>query len=109
MRLRWRPAVAAGQVDRSLTAASNAVLDVQEDGLRLTWQLGLEFPRNQREQFSIALPAGYLLEKVEGGNVRGWEIRQTDRGQIAEVTLLQPAKDREQFTLRLYRAASRSA
>ena len=103
VRLRWRPTVAAGQVDHSLTAASNAVLDVQEDGLRLAWQLGLEFPRNQREQFSIALPAGYLLEKVEGGNVRGWEIRQSDRGQIAEVTLLQPAKDREQFTLRLYR------
>ena len=78
--IQWRPKVAEGQVDRSLTAASNAVLDVQEDGLRLAWQLGLEFRRSQREQFSVALPADYLLEKVEGDNVRGWEIRKTEQG-----------------------------
>ena len=103
--LQWRPVVGEGQIDRSLTAVSNAVLDVQEDGLRLVWQLGLEFRRSQREQFSVGLPAGYLLEKVEGNNVRGWEIRKTDRGTLVEVTLLQPAKDHEQFTLRLWRAA----
>ncbi len=101
--IRWRPEVAQGETDRSLTVASAAVLDVQEDGLRLWWQLGLEFRRAEREQFSVDLPAGYLLEKVEGNNVRGWEIRKTPRGQAVEVTLLQAAKDREQFTLRLWR------
>ena len=43
--IQWRPIVAEGQIDRSLTAASNATFDVQEDGLRLVWQLGLEFRR----------------------------------------------------------------
>jgi hypothetical protein len=39
LNLQWRPKVAEGQVDRSLTAESEAVLDVQEDGLRLTWRV----------------------------------------------------------------------
>lgn len=106
IQLQWRPAVAEGQIDRSLTAVSNAVLDVQEDGLRLAWQLGLEFRRGQRDRFRIDLPAGYLLEKVEGQNVRGWELQKTERGPAVEVVLLQQAKDYEQFILRLWRADS---
>ena len=35
------------------------MLDVQEDGLRLAWQLALEFRRSQREQFHVE-PAGRL-------------------------------------------------
>ena len=101
--LRWRPEVAAGQIDRTLTVASSAVFDVREDGLRLNWQLTLEFRRAERDQFSVKLPEGYLLEKVEGANVRGWEVRSGDGGRTVEVSLLQAAKDREQFTLRLWR------
>ncbi len=106
VQIAWRPAVAAGQIDRSLTAVSAASLDVQEDGLRLSWRVMLEFRRNQRERFNVNLPAGYLLEKVEGSNVRGWELRKTAAGQSVEVSLLQPAKDFEQFTLRLWRAGA---
>ena len=104
--IQWRPKVAEGQVDRSLTASSNAVLDVQEDGLRLVWQLALEFRRSQREQFSVAVPKEFLVEKVEGNNVRGWELRKTDQGQSVVVTLLKAAKDREDFTLRLWRGGA---
>jgi hypothetical protein len=104
--IQWRPKVAEGQVDRTLTASSNAVLDVQEDGLRLVWQLALEFRRSQREQFSVAVPKEFLVEKVEGSNVRGWEIRQSDQGQTVVVTLLKAAKDREDFTLRLWRGGA---
>ncbi len=39
LQLRWRPAATATQVDRSLSAVSNALLDIREDGLRLAWQL----------------------------------------------------------------------
>ena len=101
--LEWRPKVAEGEVDHSLTADSTAVLDVQEDGLRLTWKLALEFRRSQHEVFQVQLPADYLLEKVEGTNVRGWEIEAADQSQIVEVSLLKVAKDSEQFTLHLWR------
>jgi hypothetical protein len=104
--LQWRPKVNEGQVDPSLTADSTAVLDVQEDGLRLNWQMVLEFRRSQHDRFTLALPAAFLVEKVEGSNVRGWEVHKTDAGQTIEVVLLQPAKDREQFNLVLWRAGA---
>jgi len=99
--LQWRPKVAEAQVDRSLTVRSAAVLDVQEDGLRVAWQLGLEFPRSQRDTFTLRVPKGYLVEKVEGGNVRGWETREAADVQSVEVTLLNTAKDGERLTVLL--------
>ena len=51
------------------------LLDVQEDGLRMALHLNLEFRRSQRDAFTLSLPADYLVEKVAGSNVRGWEVR----------------------------------
>jgi len=104
--IQWRPKVAEGQVDRSLTAQSVALLDVQEDGLRLIWRLGLEFRRSQREHFTVTVPEKYLVEKLEGGNVRGWEVRPAQGKQQVEVTLLKPARDHEEFTLHLWRGGA---
>ena len=101
--IQWRPKLAEAEVDRSLTAQSTALLDVQEDGLRLVWRLALQFPRSQREQFTLSVPKQYFVEKVEGGNVRGWQTRPADEKQTVEITLLKPAKDQEEFTLHLSR------
>ena len=105
LHIQWRPKVAEGQVDRSLTAQSTATLDVQEDGLRLQWQIAFEFPRTQREQFRLRIPGGYLLESVAGGNVRGWEVRQDEGHQTVDVSLLKAARDSEALQLRLARFA----
>ncbi len=102
--LRWRPKVSEGQIDRTLTAHSDARFDIQEDQVRLTWRLSLGFRRGEREFFSVELPQGYLVEKVVGTNVRGWEVRQSDGGQKLEVGLLKPAKGSETFTVHLWRA-----
>lgn len=102
--LQWRPKVGEGEVDRSLTAQSTAVLDIQEDGLRVVWQTALAFRRGQRESFTFSVPPDYLVEKVEGGNVRGWEVRKEQKRQAVEVTLLKPAKETERLLLRLWRA-----
>ncbi len=75
MNIQWRPKVGEGQVDQSLTADSTAVLDVREDGLRLHWQMKLDFRRGQREVFTLRLPKDYLVERVTGTNVRGWEVK----------------------------------
>ena len=101
--VQWRPKVSEGEVDLALTADSTARLDVQEDLLRLTWHARLSFRRGEREFFTIGLPAGYLVEKVEGTNVRGWEVRAADGGQRLEVGLLRPAKESEEFTVQLWR------
>jgi hypothetical protein len=98
--LQWRPKVAEAQIDRSLTVNSDAVLDIREDGLRLAWKLTLEFRRGQRESFTALVPEGYLVEKVTGNNVRGFDVKPADGGQQVEVTLLNTARDQE--TLMLY-------
>ena len=75
LQLQWRPKVAEGQVDRGLTVETASLLDVQEDGLRMALHLKLEFRRSQRDAFTLSLPAEYLVEKVAGSNVRGWEVK----------------------------------
>ncbi|MBC8872161.1 MAG: hypothetical protein H8E44_22240 [Planctomycetes bacterium] len=102
-KIEWRPKVAEGQVDRSLTVSSEAVLDVQEDGLRLIWRLNLQFPRSHRDAFAISIPADYLVEKVVGDNVRGWQVQPDDDRQRLDVTLLDEASDGETVTLHLSR------
>src|SRR4029077_7490656 len=71
----------------------------QEDGLRLAWQVDLEFGHSQRESFTVTLPRDYLVEKVAGDNVRGWEVREDGANQRLEVTLLRPATEKESFTI----------
>ncbi len=101
--LQWRPKVAHGVVDQTLTVASTAELDVQEDGLRLVWNLKLEFRRGQRDFFRVEVPEGYLVEDVRGTNVRGWQPR-TDAGRPGvEITLLETARENENFTVLLRR------
>ncbi len=107
LQVQWRPKVAEGQVDRGLTVETAGLLDVQEDGLRLGLHLSLEFRRSQRDAFTLSLPAEYLVEKVAGNNVRGWEVRRgknTENTQTVEVSLLKTAKDAEQFNLFLSRS-----
>ena len=98
-RLEWRPKVAQATVDRSLTVDSDAVLDLQEDSLRLVWTLNLKFPLSQRDAFTIELPAGFAVEQVVGENVRGWEVQD---GRL-QVVLLQAARDAQSLTLYLSR------
>ncbi len=103
LNLQWRPSVAEGVVDHSLTAESNALLDVQEDGVRLAWSLALDFRRSQHEQFSVRVPSEYVVERVEGTNVRGWEIEKQNGNSKVTVTLLKAAEGREQLTFHLWR------
>jgi hypothetical protein len=107
--IQWRPKVAEGQVDLTLTADSTADLQVQEDQLRLRWTVTLEFRRGEREFFSVEAPEGYLVEKVEGPNVRGWDLKQSGARQQVEVTLLKRTREKESFTLTLWRPGQRVA
>ncbi len=107
--IQWRPKVSEGQIDLTLTADSTADLDVQEDQLRLRWSLALEFRRGEREFFTIDLPPGYLVEKVEGANVRGWEVKTGAAQPQLEVALLKRIKGSEKFAVTLWRAGPVSA
>ena len=104
LQLQWRPKVAEAEVDRGLTVQTAGLLDIEEDGLRMALRVNLEFRRSQRDSFTLALPLDYLVEKVAGSNVRGWEVRRAADRQTVEVSLLKTAKDTEQFNLFLSRS-----
>jgi hypothetical protein len=101
VRIEWRPKVNQLQVDETLKARSEAVLAVQEDGLRLAWRTSLEFSQVQRESFSVIVPPDYLVERVAGDNIRGWEPRDDAGRRKLDITLLQPTATSEQFTVYL--------
>ncbi len=103
--IRWRPIVAEGQVDESLKAQSDALLDVREEGLRLVWRLGLTFPSGQRERFTVTVPPEYLVEDIRGANVQGWELTDAAR-QTVEVTLLKAAEGNEELIFHLFRSGT---
>lgn len=99
----WRPKVSSGDIDRSLAAESEAVFHIREDGLHLDWHVDMEFRGTSRREFEFLLPGEYFVEKIDGLNVRGWDVRKDDQGDIAIVTLLSEAKQQETITLRLSR------
>ena len=103
LRVQWRPKISEGQVDQGLTSQSTAVIDIQEDRVRLVWNLALQFRRSERESISFRIPAGYHVEKVEGPNVRGWQIDKESSPPRLEVSLLRTARDSESFSLLLWR------
>lgn len=101
LRLQWKPNTSSQVVDQSLTANSEAIFDIREDGLRLTWRADLEFRGSERDLFTFELPNGFLVEQVNGENVRAWDIKSDEDRRQLNVTTLSAAKDRETFTIEM--------
>ncbi|MEQ9379254.1 MAG: hypothetical protein RJP95_00190, partial [Pirellulales bacterium] len=99
----WRPKVTSGDIDTTLTANSEAVFEIREDGLHLDWRSTLTFRGSGRREFEFLLPEDYFVENIVGPNVRGWDVRDEDQARVAEVTLLSEAQHDEIVSLRLSR------
>jgi hypothetical protein len=104
--VQWRGKTGPAPVDQSLAARGAVLLDVQEDGLKLVWRFDLAFRGGQRDSFQLDIPEHYLVEKVSGGNVRGWRLSAADGRRRLEVTLLKPAQSSESFSATLSRRGS---
>ena len=77
-------------VDPGLSATSAALIDVEEDGLRVRWKIDFAFRGGQRESFSLVAPQGFVIDRITGANVRGWRrLEDGDGPQRVEVTTLQ--------------------
>jgi hypothetical protein len=101
LHVQWRPKAGIAPVDQSLSASGSALFDVQEGGLRLVWHLDLAFRGGQRDSFTLDVPAGYVVEKVLGSNVRGWRLDNADNKEKLEITLLKAAQGSESFSVAL--------
>ncbi len=97
--LAWRGPTMPGSLDRSLTANSQAVVDVVSDGVRVAWRVALGFGRQERGGFEFVVPDGYIVERVTGANVRGWQVVKQQERRILEVELLKGVKEREELTV----------
>lgn len=118
VKIAWRPKVAEAQVDRSLTVESTSVLDVEQEGVRLTSRVALQFRRGRRDRFELLVPKDYLIESVRGPNVRGWRLgaqpqaaeddAKNPRAAVRsiEIELLKPAEDSEELFVVLWKAAA---
>ena len=103
LRLQWKPSTATQAVDQSLTAKSEAIFDVREDGLRLTWRVDLDFRGGERDVFTLNLPDGFLVEQVSGENIRAWDVKDDGGSSRLNINTLSAAKDSETFTIDLSR------
>ena len=99
----WRAKIAEAAVDQGLSVEARSVFDVQEDGLRLSWQGNFEFRRGRRESFTLLVPGDYLVQKVLGSNVRGWSVLAVGDSQQLTVDLLTAVAERETLVVQLFR------
>ncbi len=105
----WRGSIAPGSVDQALTATSAGLIDVREDGIRVVWQVSLTFGQTERGTFTLEIPTDYLVEKVDGKNVRGWETQQVGETTQLTVELLKAVKQNEEMTIHLSRRTAIAA
>ncbi len=105
----WRAKIAQSDVDQGLSVEAKAVFDVQEDGLRFAWQGNFEFRRGRRESFTLIVPRDYLVQKVLGNNIRGWNVQTVDDAQQLTIDLLTAVAERESLVVQLFRKHSQPA
>lgn len=97
--LSWSGRVAPGAVDQALTANSTASIEVREDGIRGVWRVDFAFGQTDRAALRVDVPADYVVERVEGDNVRGWESQVSGPRQELNIELLKAVKQSEQVTI----------
>jgi hypothetical protein len=104
---RWRSIVSQSGADRDLIADSQILVDVQEDGVYVDWQVRLEFRNSQLEIFRFVVPKEYRVAEVTGGNIRSWEVQlDVNDRQSVTVELLEPAENQVTLHLGLLRYRS---
>jgi hypothetical protein len=102
----WRPRISPGSIDQALTADSSALVDVREDGLRVIWHIALKFGQDERGTFVLQVPSEYLVERIDGSNVRGWDTTEQGDQTTVSVELLKAVRQQEELVIHLSRRAT---
>ncbi len=68
--------------------------------LHMTWQVKMESRHAARKTLQLEMPKGWLIERVSGSNIRGWNTEESsDDSQLVEVQFLQSVNGQEELTL----------
>lgn len=104
--LRWRTGQQSVEVDRALTASSEALFDVRDDGSRMTWRMHLSFPGSQRDSLAFLIPENWSVDQIESEQLSGFAVRTDGDRQLVDVTLLQAIRDGVSLVVYLSRRES---
>jgi len=100
--LSWEPAPEVREVETIAFAEQQQVLNVSAGLLRVATQIDYTLLQGRMPEAIVRLPAGYSLVKVEGKNVRSWDIRKAEGAPDAlVVTLTDPAAPSSRIDLAL--------
>jgi hypothetical protein len=98
--LRWTPGPEVREVETMAFAEQSMLLDVSRGLLRVDATILYSVLQGRMPTAAVELPAGYSLLKVEGDNLRGWDIEKGAGGPDRLVATLLDAA-RERFTVKL--------
>ena len=92
----------AGHADGALHAQSDVLVDVQvHRACGWPGRSSVEVGCTPHERIVLNVPAGYLVEKISGDNVRGWSAPDAQQPGRLEVQFLRPAISAETILVRL--------
>ncbi len=91
LRVNWKPGPELREVDLIAFAEQNMLLAVSPGLMRVETTIQYSVLQGKMPEAGVELPAGYSLLKVEGKNLRTWDIAGEDPGpRTLSVSLLDP-------------------
>ncbi len=85
--VQWQPAAEVQEVERVAFAEQQMLLRASPGVVRVEVEIRYELLQGRMPRLDIALPEGYSLLRVEGDDVRSWQMAEGDDGARLAVTL----------------------
>jgi len=105
----WLPKAPEVELEPKVFAEQKSTVHMGLGVLRLHSQIDYSIVQGKVESFSVKLPEGTTLLKVEGSDIRSWDIESDSGGRVLKVGLLGPVADRYQLSLSLEQAIDQPA
>jgi hypothetical protein len=104
LQLRWTPGPEVREVETIAFAEQRTLMDISPGLLRVSTDIEYALLQGRMEEALVELPDGYSLLKVEGDNLRSWDIRRAEEGpDLLAVKPIEPDAASSRLTLVLER------
>lgn len=95
----WSPKAPEKNLEARVFAENNSVVRFGQGVLRNESRINYSIIQGKVSTFRVRLPEQGTLLKVEGENIRDWEIETADKSRVLRVDLLGPIAEKYVFTL----------
>jgi hypothetical protein len=97
--MRWSPKAPEKELEAKVFAEETTMVRLGMGVLRLESQVNYAIIQGKVSTFRLALPEQGTLLKVEGANLRSWDIEAADGKRVLKVELLGPVSDKYSLAL----------